>query len=424
METQVPGFSFQGNELIIVTETKSYRIRGWPKPSALKLSGDGTWIEFRPEFRFVKPRIFHSASVDESSTQTATDCGHELQELEDVSDEKRSAFEAFRLQLPEPVVKAIEGFQSHQWNLIDLLSKEGAAYDLVDNNPVLAWCLANIDQFRRLYWAPSPAEHARPHIRRKQAEILHWLGFPPSDSIVRLMRKIPPEAITPLDARMLRQAITEPEAARFLAHLRPINAGVLGLVCNLKLLPAVTTRLLREVAETDEERVRQPTADLLIDALYLMMVGRIRFSVPVFYSIRAVREFHDLVVAELQRKAEEAREKAREKSKRKRLRTPSSFPHPPVPGTPDIVPLTTKAQLKAEGLEQKNCVGSYARKVRNGGTYIYKVLNPERATLAITLGPDGFWRRSEIELAGNKPVAWSTKAAVDRWLNLHSLSVY
>ena len=96
---------------------------------------------------------------------------------------------------------------------------------------------------------------------------------------------------------------------------------------------------------------------------------------------------------------------------------------PPVPGTQDIVPLTTSGQLKVEGLEQRNCVGSYGRKVREGSVYIYKVLRPERATLAITPGPDGFWRRSEIERSGNRSVAPSTKAAVDRWLSLYSLSI-
>jgi hypothetical protein len=76
---------------------------------------------------------------------------------------------------------------------------------LSDNNPVLAWCLANNDQFRRYRLPSSPAERARALIPKKQAEILQWLGFPAADSMVRLMRKILPVAITPLDARYIDQ---------------------------------------------------------------------------------------------------------------------------------------------------------------------------------------------------------------------------
>jgi hypothetical protein len=79
--------------------------------------------------------------------------------------------------------------------------------------------------------------------------------------------------------------------------------------------------------------------------------------------------------------------------------------------------------LRAEGKEQNNCVGSYTRKVKSGATYIYKVLNPERATLAIVVGADGFWRRAELECAGNQPVSGMTEAKVDEWLATHSLSV-
>jgi hypothetical protein len=260
-------------------------------------------------------------------------------------------------------------------------------------------------------------------VSRRQVEILQWLGFPSAEAMVRLMRKILPEAITPPDARMLRQAVVEPEAARLLSHLRIVNAGILGLVSNLKLLPFISPQLLAEVSRSEDERTRQPAADLLINALYIMTVSLIHLRIPRFLSIAAIREFHDRMIAEAQRKTEVSRTAVQARRKRKSPTLPSAFPPPPVPGTPDIVPLTTSGQLKAEGSEQHNCVGTYARKVRAGDVYIYKVLNPERATLAIRLGSDGFWRRSEIECARNRPVSNSTKAAVDQWLSLYSLSI-
>jgi len=307
--------------------------------------------------------------------------------------------------------------------MLDLLSKEDVAHDLAESNAVLFWCLANNDQFRRPYGLASPAVYAQHHVLKKQREILEWLGFPASESVVKVMRKIIPEAITTLDARLLRQAVWEPLAARFLAHLRAINSGVLGLVCNLKLLPFVTPQLLAEVAQADAEKIRQPTADLLIDAMYLMVLSQFRLAVPHFPSMDSVREFHKQVMAESRRKSAAGKRRSLARAKQKRVRKPQVLPPPPIPGTQDIIPLTTKEDLRAEGKEQNNCVGSYARKVRGGTIYIYKVLNPERATLAITVGSDGFWRRAELQCTGNQPVSCLTETKVDEWLATHSLSV-
>ncbi len=423
METLTPQFSFQDGELTISTPTRSFRICGWPAPHAHERLGGGPWRNWRPEFRLVKPPPEIAATALDAITPGEGDRGPDLDPQRDARDQKRMAFEVFRSQLPEAVARHIERFYSHQWNMLDLLSKEEAAHDLAASNPVLFWCLANSDQFRRMPGLASPAEYARPYVLKKQREILRWLDFPASESAVKVMRKILPEAITTLDAQMLRRALMEPVAARFLTQLRPLNSGVLGLVCNPKLLPAITSQLLAEVTAADAERVRQPTADLLIAALYLMAVSQIRLPVPLFYSMDSVREFHNLVMAESRRKSEAVKRRAPYKAKQKRAVKPQGLPSPPIPGTSDIIPLTTKEALHAEGKEQNNCVGSCARKVRAGGTYLYKILQPERATLAITVGSDGFWMRAELECAGNRPASPLTRAKVDEWLSAHSLSI-
>ncbi len=423
METMTPQFSFQDGELTISTPTRSFRIRGWPVPQALERLGDSLWKNWRPEFRLVKPPPEAATPALEVITPDEEDCGPDAVARRNAHNQKRVAFEAFRSQLPEGVGHHIQRFHSHQWNMLDLLSKEEAARDLAASNPVLFWCLANNDQFRRLQGLASPAEYARPYILKKQREILGWLDYPASESAVKVLRKILPEAITTLDAQMLRRALKEPLAARFLTQLRPINSGVLGLVCNPKLLSAVTPQLLAEVAIADAETIRQPTADLLIDALYLMAVLQIRLPVPRFHSIDAVREFHNLVMAESRRKSEAGNRRSLTRAKQKKVLKPQGLPSPPIPGTADIIPLTTKEALRAEGKEQNNCVGSYARRVRAGNTYLYKVLKPERATLSIAMGSDGFWRRAELESAGNRPVSPLTRAKVDEWLSAHSLSI-
>jgi len=423
MDPIMPEFAFQDEHLIISTPVKLFRIHGWPSPSARECFQGGAWTDFRPEFRLIKPEASQNILPGGCKIPRSGDYGPEMPEPPDIHSAKQRAFHDFRCQLPHRVAHAVERFQSHQWNLIELLSKDQAAQDLADNNPVLAWCLANNDQFRKFFGQRSPAEFAASRLCKKQREILEWLGFPGTDATVRLMRKILPEAIIPLDARMLRQAVTEPEAAQLLAHLHRVNAGVLGLVCNLKLLHLLSPRLLAEVANSEEEMIRQPTADRLIDATYLLLTAQIHLKVTRFFSTKSICEFHDRVVTEWQRRSQEAGRRRKERRRRRKSSTSRGFPPPPIPGTEDFIPLTSKEELKAEGAQQQNCVGSYSRKVRSGGVCVYKVLSPERATLSIALGPDGFWRRSEIECAGNHPVSWLTKIKVDQWLNKYSLSI-
>lgn len=192
MERLTPQFSFQDGELTINTPTRSYRIHGWPEPCAREKLGDGIWKNCRPEFRLVKPQLEVTTSAAGVITPGEDDCGPELVRLRDAHDEKRVAFEAFHSQLPEGVAHHIERFQSHQWNMLDLLSKEkeDAAQDLAESNAVLFWCLANNDQFRRPHGLASPAVYAQHHVLKKQREILAWLGFPASESAVKVMRKI------------------------------------------------------------------------------------------------------------------------------------------------------------------------------------------------------------------------------------------
>jgi hypothetical protein len=407
--TGIPDFAIENGELCIRSGDWEIRICGWPMPRARHRRRSSPWQESRPEFRLLRPE--HEAAEYELTHTGAQD------------NSKLANFRLFRNTIPVAVVGAVERFQSHQFNMIDLLSKEQAALDLAASNPALFYCTGNNDQFRKLL-APSPAEAARKQICRRQKQILAWLEFPSSESMVRILRKVLPEAVTPHDLRVLRQAIqSDPEVARRIPHLPAINSSVLGLVGNLKLFAAASPRLLTRVAEAEEERTSSRTADLLVDSLYMLRNAGIRWKAPRFDSIQAVREFHDRVAVEWQRILTAPPPERRPQPAKKRAAPQRKFPQPPIPGTEDILPLASEQALRAEGKIQANCVASYASKVRNGALYIYRVLRPERATLSITLGPDGCWHRGELELYKNRGIASNaTRHAVDEWLYLHSLS--
>ncbi len=90
------------------------------------------------------------------------------------------------------------------------------------------------------------------------------------------------------------------------------------------------------------------------------------------------------------------------------------FPPPPVPGTDKIHPITSLEDLQAEGRLMHHCITVYQPKILARESYIYRMLEPERATIelriegnAITVG--------QISLAYNALPSDATKEAVLAW---------
>jgi len=422
-------FIFEDGELHVAAPDMEMRIRAWPDPHASIRTGKEAWKDFRPEFRILKPPDDPEPLPPVETDRTAGQGDFEPPLLPDITARKNAAFAAFRASIPPAIVNATECFQSHQWNIIDLVSQKGRTMDLLRINPSLAACLANCDQFRK--WIGStPAAHASRMVGKKQRDILSWLGFPATESMVRIFQKISPEAIAPSEARMLRNAIhAEPAILKLLAHQPVINTGILGIVTNLKLLSGASPKLLTAVGADEREAVYPHTAERLLDILWMLWEMNRRPVLPPFESTESVREFHEANTRDYHQALEELSERRRTLLEARRARRSQArkqaldFQPPPVPGTEDIVPLTSMAQLQAEGRKQSNCVGTYGRRVKSGSLYIYKILRPERATLAISRNAGGRWVIAELEAAKNTPAGKSTRAAVERWLMLHSMSV-
>ena len=101
------------------------------------------------------------------------------------------------------------------------------------------------------------------------------------------------------------------------------------------------------------------------------------------------------------------------------------FPPPPIPGTATIIPLQTFAELEAESVEQRNCVGisgAYANRVLSREVYIYRVLAPGRHTLSIVRRGIG-WQIGEFKMHGNKAYREDALIAVQSWLNANQMSM-
>ena len=118
----------------------------------------------------------------------------------------------------------------------------------------------------------------------------------------------------------------------------------------------------------------------------------------------------------------QAAERARRTRQKPTTRNADGFPPPPVPGTAEIIPITTVHDLLVEAALMDNCLQSYLSRVRDGNCYIYRLLSPERGVFSL-VRTSGGWRLGEIEQSENRPVKPATVTFVRHWLDRRSLSI-
>ena len=424
-----PKISFADGSLAIETSLYDMRLRWLPKPSAEESIANGKrWKACWPEFCLVRaPDNETDLLPDEVDAPAAPKL-----------DAHAAAFYAFQELIPEDVASCAYPYASHQWPVLTMVHSQPLARDLVASNPILAYALANNNVFRGTR-VEAAAIQALAYSTRKQRDIAKWLGFPDSPACVKLLGRLPVEDVSPGLLRLLRNALSDdPRLLKLLGHLKHINAMVLGLVIHAKVREFVKPALLHELSEFTGFWEGPEPADVILECL--MMRDQVGDDFPLvrpmssLQQVRRMQEAYERAYLEYCRKQEEIRQNMEIRAARRQARRQAvadavdvsgkrMFPAPPFPGTEHIVPLTSRDQLREEGMLQSNCVGSYGPSVRSGKYYIYRVLEPERATLSIRMGPDTNWRISELKGFDNVAVGKETRNAVSQWLRQYWISI-
>jgi hypothetical protein len=375
-----------------------YEITVWPRPRAEVRDNSGYWQPFYPEFRLID---YPLRKPKEKSASPQMELGLEIAPQKKEMT-KKEAYDLLRQSMPFPYAIALAPFQSHQWNLLILLSMKRRFYDLLKSNPVLAYYLANDEQvMMRIYHKELMMEKLT---GMPQADLLKLLGLPDTKSMVKLLRKIPPASVSPMQFTLLQECVRSEERIKKMAHLKKINIGALKLVSvpNDQLC-AVTPQLLEEVSANVRNNFHTSAANLFYE-----MAGRHRHlypgrPLPVIHSLEELDTRHEEIMAAY--------------TDRQNDRQLGPLPKPPIEGTETIIPLQTGSDLRDEGIAQHNCVGGHAASVRAGTCYVYRILEPERATLSIIKDSGETWIISELYTACNKPVKSETRQAVTEWLS-------
>lgn len=389
-----PGVHFKNGKLRIFTEDEVMTVEAWPSLKAVHKEGIAPWEEFEPRFRILLP----------PETLAGSEAEETLPNDETFSRQRQKAFAAFRARIPVSVAVLVEKFQTRQLKLLRLMLKSPAAIELAGINPALCFALANYKRFREQYCT---LEGAAIVAKRRQREIADWVGFPGTEAAVRILAKVPPESVSMEFLKSLRNLIRKPKILKILSHLPKLNAGVMGILTNERLRAVTKPALLAEIAECPQEIFLPNAADKLTHMMEMLALLAPEVSFPAIPSIARLQKAHDEVVAEYLRVDP---------------LTDTLLPRPPIAGTDTIVPIRNGDELRREGREQKNCAGSLVNHIRGGNFFIYRVLQPERATLSIIMDSDENWIIRDLKCFANSNVSPATHKAVQDWLDQYGLS--
>ncbi len=317
---------------------------------------------------------------------------------------------------PEEARDAVRGFPSAHWQLLQFVNAGGApALELLRSNPALG------------YLAATAGAAGQVGLRRRSLAAL--CGFPETEHAVRLLRKVPIAWISKEFLTQLRAAMTDERGAdTVLSHLARINPIALEVARDPELRELVEADCLARLSRVS---AAVSHCDLIARMRGLLAKSRRRalppprfrtlsdldllLSLPAIQAPRPVRALavpDCPVIPPVPPPLRTAMQRTRG----------LVFPEPPLPGLAvsgvHISAILSHSELVAEGDMMEHCAGSqksYARRVAAGRLYFYRMLRPERLTIAVRPGVSG-WTVEEMKGFRNRPPLDSSRTLVASWL--------
>lgn len=315
----------------------------------------------------------------------------------------------YMMQVPRSIACIIRRYPTGQQALLQLCSASERAIQLLHSIPNFLWFIG--PSLIQATAGDQGQIHAL--LGKSRKALLEEFYDHVSGTMLKLLQKLPVPGLSSLDQRaLLLSALADEYCLSVLRHKRKCDwEAVLLLVQHSDILHySFVRRLFLDAhAHTEVLHILPEVVSMYKDTVRL---GRglgfedaqeIVLSCSTWHSLRTL---HDRWTMRLNF--------SRQRLAQEQLDEPLSSP--PIPGTSTIQPLNTERELLEEGAIMKHCVGAYADAVRFGGVFIYRVLEPERATLEIRLGGSGAWNLAQVRSYCNKAVGGETIMAIQHWL--------
>lgn len=325
--------------------------------------------------------------------------------------QEKAALQAWAETFPTSVRAALAGFGSRVWQLARL-ARTDAGMQMITSNPGLAFCIANNWVFHP---NTHPARTALRLMRIRRREAAGWLGFPPTEGSVNLLRKLDPVACYVPLLLNLRRMLADGSPPGFLASLRSfqrISLDALVALGNRALVERhLTPALLHDIHRA--ARPEGPVGDWQETFRDMLRMERImdRPGNPSpLRSLKALTRLHQRIRRDLTAHI------AANPAELSGFDLAGPLPPPPLPGARGIQPLVSAEEVVLEGQLMEHCVVSYLPEIHRVASAIYRVESAqgERCTLELRRSRSG-WEIAQLRGRGNGHVSVGTRREVEQW---------
>ena len=307
--------------------------------------------------------------------------------------------------IPGNSARVLRQFASHQCRLLHVLRQYPLSEELASTAPILCWAASSL-----LGTSPTNGEIGALFGSRRSFILEKFCGIG-SASHLKFLTKIRDFSYQHEDLQLLKGMLRDERLMVRLRHVQEINWPVLRLFFKQPYI--LEMRCALDCLSTSN--CRDAFMFLGKVGMYIRDIRRMCQTASLEYpwarictmkSAFQLKNLHDALAVELSRRNKAAIvEKYGE-----------DLPPSPLKGTETIVHISKVRDLLAEGEEMAHCVGGYVERVMNGDVYMYRVLEPERATMEVERMPDGKFRIVQVKLYKNGNVSNNTLMSLKDWL--------
>ncbi len=310
----------------------------------------------------------------------------------------------FIKQIPHEIRSRILSFNHLQTTMLQLSARSEKALELLTDIPILLWLIA--EKVHKRNWSMEKCEIV---LAKKRKSILKEILDTGTKADVKFLKKIKLMHGEQDELEVIKTAILEGKQGGHLKHWHAIPVQIIALLHRFPNLSEAA--FLKLIATKMYDRIADGIADSyrickLWDDIYhmgsVLNIENLPTVLNQTKSVDAMQKIHDRWMERLHRKETI-------------ISTGKSFRQPPIPGNENIFPVLTFEDLLAEGKLMHHCVGGYVNKINSGDSYIYRVLQPERATLEI-IGHGRNARIGEFRRLYNQSPSNRTYLMVTHWL--------
>ena len=340
------------NNLIVdmrsVIETQ-FLITNWHKGIRFYLNIDGRWVE------------------------EAIDPGLVL-----ISDEhfkqKQSAVSFFLKTIPKELYPRLTRYQYNQFTLLSYLSHYNELRDIFNHSPNMIWLAVT---YSRIY--NKNRVHVAKQLQQKREKVIAILLGYESKAVVRFINKIEIKEGNQQEYKLVLNSIIHPTQINTFKHWQTIPVQALGVI--KKYPQVIGLKLLANYINEKDSLVKQlrlfsEINQIITDIKQMANVMTMTFANNYFNQFKTISDLksaHDRLVEKFN-----SQNTVLEKDN-------VFFPISPLKDTEKIKQIISNYELAKEGQVMHHCVGGYVLKAQLGHSFFYQVLEPQRATLQLSV---------------------------------------